>query len=255
VYLIVGLGAPGQANSDASVCSGRPIEPLVGTVRQDEQVAVDISSSRRSPSARNADAAALFSIVDRSAQEKAALRIVAFGASGVGARVLFEGSFAPVSSDPVYNLAAANRERCLARNAIASLDRLPADQAGGSDVAGAIAAEIAAAKSALTPTGTATVTLLTDGCQSPAARGPNHRLTNLCAQLKKGKSTAAILRAHQVEFDLGDARGVTVVMSGVGVGRHARFANTDFAQRLVGFWRTVCTRAHARACLIESSVL
>ena len=70
-----------------------------------------------------------------------------------------------------------------------------------------------------------------------------------------GATAAMILRDHRDEFTLLDARGVVLRMLGVGVGRDAQAASSLLAGKLVGFWTLVCERAHARACLIESSLL
>jgi hypothetical protein len=244
-----------QPYSGRSTCTGELVQALPPGVKTFEDIAVDVSASRSSAVTRASDAAAELAVVDRAASEQAGLRIVAFGASGVGARVVFQGSFVPNSHDEVFNLVQLNRETCLARKAIARLARIAVNTSGGTDVAGALATEISTVKSLVKAGGTASVTVLTDGCQSPAARGPNHRLTNLCGQLTKGKTSATILRAHAAEFDIGDAREVGVVMRGIGVGRNPRFANTLFARKLVGFWTLVCRRAYARACLIESAAL
>ena len=235
-------------------CSPPATQPLAPQPMA-EGLLIDVTGSTASSSMRKLYEQGAAIIVQRAAAEKAVLRIVGVGASGVGAAVWFEGSFAPRSSDEVFNLAARNRELCLARQAIATAARITPDPLGGSDISGSLATAIRALRGMAKPGGEMTVTVLTDGCQSPAARGPNHRLTNLCGQLTKGKSPATILRAHAAEFDLGNAREVTMVMRGIGVGRNPRFANTLFAQKLVGFWTLVCRRANARACLIGSSVL
>ena len=99
-----------------------------------------------------------------------------------------------------------------------------------------------------------TVTIMTDGCQAPAATGLNRELTDVCGKLAAGKTIDAILAAHKVEFSLPDASGVTVVMRGVGVGRRPAAASTRLAATLIEFWMTVCRRAHAKACLVGSDL-
>jgi hypothetical protein len=236
-------------------CPGAAVQPLTGPQPIGEDVVIDSTQSTSSTVMRRDYGLAALAIVTRAANERAALRIVSFGASGVGASVVFEGSFAAVSADEVFNQAARNRELCLAKKAIANALATKPDPLGGSDIAGSVAGGIASLKAMVTPGGQMTLTVLTDGCQSPAARGPNQRLTNLCAQLARGKKPSAVLRAHAAEFNIGNANGVTLALRGIGVGRNRRFANTVFAQTLVGFWTLVCRRAHARACQIESGLL
>lgn len=239
----------------AGRCAGSPIAPTLTPADSGEEVDVDVTASTASPAVHRLYETAALAVVERAATEKTALRIVAFGASGVGAKVLFAGSFAPVSADEVFNLAAVNREKCLARQAVAAAVETRPDHLGGSDIAGTLAAGITAVRAMVKPGGQATVTVLTDGCQAPAARGPNRSLTNLCGQLANAKTVTSILSAHRLEFGLPYARGVTIVIRGVGVGRNPQFANTLSAEKLVGFWTTVCRRAHAHACLIGSSIL
>jgi hypothetical protein len=250
VFVTVSVGAERDL-----ACLGQSVQQVVVPQSAGEVVVVDSTQSTSSAVMRASYGLAALSVVTRAVGEHAALRIVSFGASGVGASVVFEGSFAPVGADEVYNEAARNRELCLAKKAIAIALRTKPDSLGGSDVAGSAASGIAWLKTIVRPGGQMTITTLSDGCQSPAARGPNHRLTNLCAQLSKGKSPPAILRAHAAEFDLGSAQGVTVALRGIGVGRNPRFANTLFAEKLIGFWALVCRRAHARACQIGSGLL
>ena len=248
---------PGSVRSAATVvatCPQATSGSAVALAGSGEAVYVDVTGSTSSPTMRRLYAAAAVAVVERAVAEKAALRIVAFGASGVGARVLFDGSFADTSADEVFNLAARNRQLCLAQQAVAAAVGIRPDPLGGSDVSGSISAGIEALRGMVKPDGTITLNVWSDGCQSPAARGPNRTLTNWCGQLAKGRSVAAILRAHALEFTLPDARGVAIVMRGIGVGAHARFASTLFAQRLIGFWETVCRRAHAHACVIESGL-
>jgi hypothetical protein len=194
------------------------------------------------------------SIVARAAVAESAVRVVMFGASGVGARVVFAGSFAPVATVMVYNLAHTNRLKCLADSAISSALTAAKSQRG-TDVAGATAAAIAAGRSAVRRGGSISVTVLSDGCQAPAASGPNRKLTDLCGKLAHGASPEQILSASRGEFSLGKAHGVNLTMRGVGVGRFAADASSERAKRIVAFWRLACLQARASACAIGSAVL
>lgn len=255
--LLVGWGssiAAGGANASSRPSCGAAATATFapGTLAIVEEVGMDGSRSAASRALRDAYRSAAAGIVARAASEHAALRVVVFAASGVGARTVFSGSFASVSEDEVFNLAAANRTRC---EALAAIDwALTNGGRGGSgtDVAGAVAGLVADARRMVAPGGSATVTVLTDGCQAPSASGSNRSLTDLCGVLRHGASTTAVLRAHGAEFDLGYARGVSLVMFGVGVGRDPGQANTVFARRLAGFWSVVCRRARARSCRVGS---
>jgi hypothetical protein len=236
-------------------CTGSPLETIASPQATVEELGLDGSPSTESTSLREAYEAVALARVNQAASEKAAVRLVAFGASGVGANVTFEGSFAPVSDDDVYNLAAQNRSTCWAKRAIGEALVLRTPQSdGGTDVAGATAALVANARSLVAPGGTATVTVFSDGCQAPSPSGPNRRLTDLCGLLAAGESPVRILKAHAAEFSLGDARGVAITMVGIGIGRNESAANTVFARKLVAFWMMVCKRAHARACQIGSAL-
>jgi hypothetical protein len=242
------------ASTFARHCEGTPVSSLSEREDTVETIAFDISTSSRSGSLRRLYALAAQTIIVRAAKEHATLRIVAFGSSGVGARVLFQQSFAPTSADAVFNLAAENRNKCLARQAIKRATTLARDPLG-SDVAGTIASEIRATRSLMKPGGHATITTLSDGCEAPASTGPNRGLTDLCRALMHGKSMTWILRKHPQEFLLPSASTLTLAMRGVGVTRNAAAANTILAERLVTFWTRVCRTAHARACDIRSAVL
>ncbi len=99
------------AHGQATSCPGSPVTPTAGPQKTVEEVGLDTSALTMSRSLRGMYAVAALAVVDRASAEGAALQIVAFGASGVGASLLFQGSFAPTSVDDVYNEAAANR-RC-----------------------------------------------------------------------------------------------------------------------------------------------
>lgn len=228
--------------------------PAAGSQQAVEEVGLDGSRSVTVPAVRGLYRQAAVSLVDTTVAEHAELRIVLFGASGVGARTVFIGSFAPVGPDDVLNLAAANRARCRALAAIDTALATRAPVAGGTDVAGATASLVADARSLVAKHGKATVTVLTDGCQAPSSRGPNRSLTDLCGQLTHGMSALAVLRVSGSEFALGNAAGVRVVMRGVGVGRDPSAANTVRARRLVAFWELLCARAHAVSCEIGSTL-
>ena len=256
---VVGMGqtAPPTAAFPvvvAAKCGGTPIVALSSLASAIEELGVDITLSTGSKVTRGLYRAAAVAVVDRAAMEHAALRIVAFGASGVGTRLMFEGSFAPVGADEVFNLAAVNRERCLAYAAVDAIVRMKSPSGGGSGVAGTLASLIVDARSHVRSGGTATVQLITDGCEAPSSRGPNRALTDLCGKLAHRMSAESVLRAHPDEFGVGDARGVSVVMEGVGIGRDPGAANSVFAARLAGFWRIVCTLARSQACRIGSSL-
>lgn len=218
-----------------------------------EEVAIDRSASTRSAVLRAGYEQAALAVVARAASENAALRVVVFGPSGVGARVVFAGSFAPVSSVMAFNLAATNRTRCLAQQAIAAAF-VSRSIVVGTDIAGAIVSAVASARELVKPGGRVAVTVLTDGCQAPARSGPNRQLTDLCGQLNAGVSPLTIVARHWLEFALGDLRGVALTMAGVGVGRFADAASTLRAEELVGFWEAACSRAGAAQCVIGSAV-
>lgn len=258
--LLVPTGNVGPADASAPPvqvdrgCVGAAAEAIPPGQKNVEEIVLDGSASTGAPQLREQYRAAALAIAARAASSGSALRITVFAASGAGARVVFAGSFAPVSTVMVYNLAAANRLRCLAT---AAIDKALTTRSyeTGSDVAGATAAAIAAGRASVKAGGRVTVTVLTDGCQSPARSGPNRRLTDLCGKLARGESPDRVLDGAPVEFSLGNASGVSLSMLGVGVGRFAVEASTARAERLVKFWQLVCQHAHASACVIESAVL
>jgi hypothetical protein len=253
---VAALRAGGVAQRLSAACGEAPVALASESAESEETVAVDTTKSATSPPVRAAYRRAALAVVMRAASEKALLRLVAFGASGVGVRVMFQGSFAPASVDDVFNLAAANRTRCLANRAVDSMLAIRPSPGLGSDVAGLLASEISTGRALIAPGGSVTVTVFTDGCQAPAKQGPNSRLTDLCGRLAKGQKASSILRARAEEFRLPDASDVvSIAMKGVGVGRNPAAANTLFARKLVEFWTLVCIHAHARACRIESGVL
>lgn len=257
VIAVMFAGAAGSASVGATAAAARcgllPVAPPPsheGILT----VAVDRSISTDSKVVRARYASAALAVVERAAEEHAFVRVVMFDASGVGARVVFEGSFADVSADELFNLAAANRTRCVAREAITRAFRMTSGITG-SDVAGVARSEILAAKSTVGPAWKAAVTILTDGCQAPAARGLNRRLTDLCLLLARGVKPAVILRAHEEEFSIGDARNVSVAVLGIGVGRDLSGSSSILAARLVAFWTlVVCKRAHPASCSVRSVV-
>jgi hypothetical protein len=255
--LLVGLTAgclSDQANQMRR-CSGSAVTAISALQSQVYELAFDTSLSTESQPLRASYKAAALALVNQAASEKAALRIVAFGASGVGAKVVFEGSFAPTSNDPVFNLADENRLSCWAKSAIAkALATRTPPRDTGTDVAGAISSLIADARSLVAPGGSASVTVFTDGCQAPSPSGLNRNLTDLCGLLASDESPVRILRAHAAEFSLGDAHGVTITMKGVGIGRNENAASTTLARRTSAFWRLVCHTAKARAGEIGSAV-
>jgi hypothetical protein len=134
--------------------------------------------------------------------------------------------------------------RCLADSAIGSALSRRA-RGSGTDVAGAIATAVGRGRAAVRAVGAVVVTVLTDGCQAPAASGPNRDLTDLCGLLEHGVSVARILREHAAEFDLGNAHGVSLRIEGLGVGRFANRATTARSRALARFWLSVCLRADA----------
>src|SRR5581483_5393796 len=240
----------------SAACGEAPVAVASEAAESEQTVAVDTTKSATSPAVRAAYRRAVLGLVARAASEKAVLRLVAFGASGVGARMMFQGSFAPASVDDVFNLAAANRTRCLAKRAVESMLAIKPSPGLGSDVAGLLASEISTGRALVAPGGTVTLTVFTDGCQAPATKGPNSRLTDLFGPFSTGQTVASILQARSDEFLLPDASGVMVVMLRVGVGRNPEAANTLLARKLVSFWTTVCRRAqHVKACRIGSGVL
>jgi hypothetical protein len=149
-----------------------------------------------------------------------------------------------------------NKARCAAHLAVrAALTAKRHWNGGGTDVAGTLASLIADGKTRTGRGGSLTVTVLTDGCQAPATSGPNGRLTDLCGALTRGRSAQAILRRHPGEFAIGDATAVVLVMKGIGLGGDPNDSNTLQTRKLIMFWQLVCRQAHARQCVIGSSVL
>lgn len=234
-------------------CSGSRIQTVAPGANAAIEVALDGSVSTRSSSLRRQYVEVAQATVEQAVTQHAALRIVVFGSSGVGARVVFSASFAPVSTVMAFNLAAANRLRCLADAAIADAFRASPPKIG-SDVAGATAAAVGWVRAVVKSGGMGAVTVATDGCQSPAKAGPNARLTDLCGVIRHGVGLPQILEKHAKEFSLGDARGIRLQMVGLGVGRDAADASTSRAQEVVAFWQLVCARAHAASCLIGSTL-
>ena len=253
LFVAVWSGRAVAAAAPSPGCGGSPSTAVTQGASVVEEVAIDGSASTRSTVLRAAYQHAALAVVARAASESGALRVVVFGPSGVGARVVFAGSFAPVSSVMAFNLAATNRSRCLAQQAVVAAFASHSTTVG-TDVAGAIVSAVASARALVKPGGRVTVTVLTDGCQAPAPSGLNRQLTDLCGQLNAGVSPARIVARHRAEFALGDLRGVVLTMAGVGVGRFADAASTARAQELVGFWQGACRRAGAARCVIGSAV-
>lgn len=241
------------ATTSGPTCSGSPISAVASAASSVEEVAIDASASTRSAALRAGYEQAVLAVVAHAASEDAALRVVVFGPSGVGARVVFAGSFAPASSVMAFNLASMNRTRCLAQQTVAAAFGSRSTMVG-TDVAGAIVSAVTSARALVKPGGRVAVTVLTDGCQAPARSGPNRQLTDLCGRLDAGVPPATIVARHRAEFALGDLRGVVLTMAGVGVGRFADAASTARAEELVGFWQAACQRAGAAQCEIESAV-
>jgi hypothetical protein len=235
-------------------CPGSAVSTVGDGQKAVDVVAIDGSRSTRSAELRQAYERVALKEVGEAARLGAAVRVVEFGASGVGARVVLSGSFAPVSTVEAFNLAAGNRLRCLAAKALSTVLSTHAHEGTGTDVAGAVASQIAAARTIAVRGGSISVTVVSDGCQAPAATGPNRHLTDLCGLLGRGEGVERVLATHSAEFQLGDARGVSLRMEGLGVGRFADRASTARAQVLVRFWQTVCARAHAAACEIGSDL-
>jgi hypothetical protein len=245
-----------QPSGGPQVCGGAAIALLPAGQGKVVEGAIDVSPSDSAARLRRQYLVAAEALVDEAASAKAALRIVTFGASGVGARVVVQVSFADVSQDELFNLAATNRARCAARLAVRSA--VMAERrwdGGGTDVSGTLAALLADAKARVGDGGSVLVTTLTDGCQAPALSGPNRRLTDLCGAIGRGASGKAIVQRHPKEFAVGSAAGATIVMRGVGLGGNPRSSNSVQAQKLLGFWRLVCHRARPARCAIGSSVL
>ena len=257
VVVLALFAAAGSERSSAAAtsrsCGGSASVGVTQGASVVEEVAIDGSASTRSAALRAGYEQATLAIVARAASENAALRVVVFGPSGVGARVVFAGSFAPVSSVMAFNIAATNRTRCLAEQAIAAAFA-SRSVVVGTDVAGAIVSAVASARELVKPGGRVSVTVLTDGCQAPARSGPNRQLTDLCGQLDAGVSPVTIVARHGLEFALGDLHGVALTVAGVGVGRFADAASTLRAEELVRFWEAACSRAGAGQCVIGSAV-
>lgn len=251
--LAVAVTTPGAAPAGyRAACGSSPPAAIQTNPNSAEAVGLDGSPSTAAPELRREYRRAALAAVQTAAAHGSAVRIVVFGASGVGARVIFSGSFAPVSTVYAFNLAARNRLLCLARRALASAFAGRVHGAG-TDVAGAVAAQVAWGRSVVGRHGRVSVLVLTDGCQAPSPSGPNSDLTDVCGQLRADRRPAWILRRHRAEFSFGRARGVQVRMEGVGVGRHAAAASTVQAEELVRFWLLVCRRSRA-VCRVGSAV-
>ena len=69
------------------------------------EAAIDVSPSDSPAQLRAQYLMAAEALVEEAASAKAALRIVTFGASGVGANVVVQTTFADVSQDDLFNLA------------------------------------------------------------------------------------------------------------------------------------------------------
>ena len=215
-------------------------------------IALDGSLSTATKMLRNEYRRAALAAVQSAAANGAAVRVVVFGASGVGARVIFSGSFVPVSTVYAFNLAARNHLLCLAKQALSSAF-VGRARLAGTDLAGAIAGQVGWGRSVVGPQGHVSVLALGDGCQAPAPSGPNANLTDLCRALRTGLKSDWILAHHHAEFSLGDARGVHLTLAGVGVSADAASASTVRAEKIVRFWQLDCRRSHA-VCSIRSAV-
>jgi len=215
-------------------------------------IALDGSLSTATKTLRNEYRRAALDAVRAAATNEAAVRVVVFGASGVGARVIFSGSFAPVSTVYAFNLAARNHLLCLAKQALSSAF-VGRARLAGTDTAGVIAGQIGWGQSVVRSHGHVSVLALGDGCQAPSPSGANAHLTDLCGELRKGSKPAWILAHHWTEFSFGDSRGVHVTMEGVGVGKDSAAASTLEAENEVRFWKLACRRSRA-VCQIGSSV-
>jgi hypothetical protein len=217
-----------------------------------DAVAIDGSLSTGAAGLRSEYQQAALAEVEKAAADEAAARVVVFGASGVGARVIFAGSFVPASTVYAFNLAARNRLLCLAKRAIASAF-VGRTRLAGTDVAGAVAEQVSWGRSVVRPHGRVSLLVLSDGCEAPSPSGANAHLTDLCGDLRKGRKPAWILAHHRTEFSFGDSRGVQVRIEGVGVGKDSAAASTLQAEKEIRFWRLACRRSKA-VCLVGSAV-
>lgn len=258
VVVIVAATTTARAHATSNVpgsCSGPLVVAVTAGQKAVTEVAVDLSASTTGSTLRSLYTEAAQAAVAKAVADAALLRVVPFGPSGVGAQPVFQASFAATGDDELFNLAASNRERCLADRQVAALGTVNArGRDRGTDVAGMLRSLITHAKSVAAAKASVTVTVITDGCQAPATVGLNRELTDVCGMLAAGKSPEAILAAHAAEFSLPDATGVTIAMRGIGVGRRPAAASTRLAVTLVGFWSTVCQRAHAKYCVIGSDL-
>lgn len=235
-----------------STCVGSAVTTIDNGQKAVDIVAIDGSRSTSAPALRSEYRQTSLSAVETAAEDQAAVRIVVFGASGVGARVIFSDSFVPVSTVAAFNLAARNRLLCLAKKALAAAFAKPTRMAG-TDVAGVIGEQIAWGRSVARAHGRVSLKVTTDGCQAPARSGANAHLTDICHELRSGRKPAWILKHHGQEFSLGPARGVELTMAGLGIGGNQSAASTLQAQKLVAFWQLVCHRSKA-VCKIGSAV-
>src|SRR5581483_11464134 len=152
----VALATPAMA----AACNGDAIT-APGLRRAVFEGAIDISPSNSRARLRTQYLIAADTLVEEAESRKAALRIVTFGASGVGARTVVQVTFADVSHDELFNLAAANKARCAARLAVrTALTTGRRWNGGGTDVAGTLSTIIADGKTRVEPGGSLTVTLL-----------------------------------------------------------------------------------------------
>lgn len=252
VLAVVAASSTPAARTGHAGCGGSP--PVAAAVQPTgaAAIALDGSISTNGRALRQSYVDAALSALQVAADRNWAVRIVVFGASGVGARVVFAGSFMPASTVYAFNVAARNRLICLAKKALASAF-VGRARIGGTDLAGTISEQIAWGRAAVRPRGRVSLLALTDGCQAPSRLGTNAHLTDLCGELENGRKPGWILRHDGREFSLGGARGVLITMEGVGVGRDQSAASTLNAEKLVAFWRLDCHRSKA-VCKIGSAV-
>jgi len=247
-------GSPSPLARTATRCPA-PAEPTsVGRLAGEaaELVLADASGSARSPETRTAYRHVAHDVLDRARESKAVYSLVTFTASSSSVRLRFSATFDPHTGDDVFDQAAKNRAYCEGEDALSRTFKPVAQGSTGSDPAGALAAAIDLARPLSKRGVPVRITLLTDGWIAPAPHGPNRDLFDLEAEIKRGKSPAAIIRAHADQLLLTNAKGVDLVVRGLDHRGNGALGNSVQAARLVNFYRAYCKTLKAHSCDITS---
>ena len=217
-----------------------------------EFVLADASGSARSSQTRSAYRQVARDVLDRARAANAVYSLVTFTASSSSVRIRYAATFDPRTGDDVFDQAAKNRAYCQAAGALSQTFKPSRQLSTGSDPAGALAAVIDLARPLATRGAPIRVTLLTDGWIAPAPQGPNRVLFNLEAELKRGKTPQAIIRAHADQLLLTKANGIDLVVRGLDHRGNGELSNSVQAARLVAFYKACCKTLQAHNCDITS---